>query len=136
MFKGCADCLPDGDPCHHVVKRLDLAVECAPPPGRSVATAAHSVRKLPAFNLSSWTVRYPWSEADFGFASSDLMLTKVYNLCANTLRVTSLDTTTDSNTRERLPCETAPLLRQCRSGDAHLNLSHRCFGRTCVLIVR
>ena len=26
-------------------------------------------------------------------------------LCEDTLRVTSLDTTTDSNTRERLPCE-------------------------------
>ena len=50
-------------------------------------------------------MRYPWSESDFGFSSSDSMLTKVYDLCANTLRVTSLDTTTDSNPRERLPCE-------------------------------
>jgi hypothetical protein len=132
MFKGCANCLPDGDPCHHVVKRLDLAVGCAPSPSRSVV-AVPSTRKVPAFVLTSWTVRYPWSEADFDFSSSDLMLTSVYSLCANTLRVTSLDTTTDSNTRERLPCE--------KQGIAQIalqmfNLSHQFFGRECVLIVR
>lgn len=64
------------------------------------------------------------------------MLTRVYNLCANTLRVTSLDTTTDSNTRERLPCEKAPLLMHYTDGDAHIHLCHRYFGRDCVLIVR
>jgi hypothetical protein len=110
MFKGCSHCLPDGDPCHNVVKRLELAVGCASSPRRS-AVAAPSARAVPTFELSSWNVHYPWSESDFGFSSSDSMLTRVYGLCANTLRVTSLDTTTDSNTRERLPCEkqTAPL---------------------------
>jgi hypothetical protein len=33
------------------------------------------------------------------------MLNRVYTLCRDTLRITSLDTTTDSNTRERLPYE-------------------------------
>eukprot|EP01047_Picozoa_sp_COSAG01_P044884 COSAG01_NODE_4090_length_5360_cov_26.230184_4_plen_253_part_00 len=52
-------------------------------------------------NLTSWSVRYPFFEEDSEFSSSDTMLTKVYNLCRNTLRRTSLDTWTDSNTRER-----------------------------------
>ena len=33
------------------------------------------------------------------------MLNKVWELCKNTVKVTSLDTTTDSNTREKLPYE-------------------------------
>ena len=37
-------------------------------------------------------------------SSSDI-LNQVYSLCENTIRITSLDTTTDSNTRERLPYE-------------------------------
>ena len=87
-----------------MVKHLDLAVGCALDPLTPEAPAADATT-APEFELSSWRVRYPWSESDFGFSSSDSMLTKVYDLCANTLRVTSLDTTTDSNTRERLPCE-------------------------------
>lgn len=57
------------------------------------------------FALSAWTVAYPWTETDSHFTSSNDMLNRVYELCRNTLRVTSLDTTTDSNTRERLPYE-------------------------------
>ena len=33
------------------------------------------------------------------------LVNRVWWLCSNTLKVTSLDTTTDSNTRERLPYE-------------------------------
>jgi hypothetical protein len=32
------------------------------------------------------------------------MLNRVWQLCKDTIEVTSLDTFTDSNTRERLPC--------------------------------
>ena len=39
------------------------------------------------------------------FNSSNAMLNKVWELCKNTVKVTSLDTTTDSNTREKLPYE-------------------------------
>jgi alpha-L-rhamnosidase len=69
------------------------------------------VEKPPAgltLNLAAWVVRYPWSEAegDLGsFNSSNPMLNKVWDLCLNTVKVTSLDTTTDSNTREKLPYE-------------------------------
>ena len=50
-------------------------------------------------DLSAWVVSYPWSEAedDLGtFNSSNAMLNKVWELCKNTVKVTSLDTTTDS----------------------------------------
>ena len=60
------------------------------------------------FTLSAWAVRYPWREGRTSsgvFTSSDATLNAVWNLCRDTLRSTSLDTTTDSNTRERLPYE-------------------------------
>jgi NAD-dependent DNA ligase len=59
-------------------------------------------------DLTAWVVNYPWSEAeeDLGqFNSSNDMLNRVWELCKNTVKVTSLDTTTDSNTREKLPYE-------------------------------
>ena len=56
------------------------------------------------FTLTAWRVRYKWDDNDKAqFISSSNMLNKVWNLCVNTIRITSLDTTTDSNTRERLP---------------------------------
>jgi len=96
LFVGCRGCMPDGDPCHHTTKHLSVAIACASP--------APEVDALP-FSLSLWTVAYPWNEGDSHFSSSNDMLNRVYELCRNTLRVTSLDTTTDSNTRERLPYE-------------------------------
>jgi hypothetical protein len=57
------------------------------------------------FNLTAWVVRYPWLETDSSFESPNEMLNAVWALSANTIKVTSLDTTTDSNTRERLPYE-------------------------------
>lgn len=58
------------------------------------------------FSLTAWRVRYKWDETEKAqFVSSSAMLNKVYELCENTLRITSLDTMTDSNTRERLPYE-------------------------------
>ena len=58
------------------------------------------------FSLTAWRVRYKWDETQKAqFVSSSAMLNKVYELCENTLRITSLDTMTDSNTRERLPYE-------------------------------
>ena len=75
-------------------------------------------------NLSVWTVAYPFADefaneeaaADGAaaaaaatvvgrFASSSDVLNDVFDLCVATLRRTSLDTFTDSNTRERLPYE-------------------------------
>ena len=57
------------------------------------------------FNLTRWAVRYPFDETESSFESSDGMLTKVWRLCRDTLKHTSLDTFTDSNTRERTPYE-------------------------------
>jgi alpha-L-rhamnosidase len=57
------------------------------------------------FELSAAVVRYPWAESDSAFASSSSVLHSVYELCQYTLKATSLDTYTDSNTRERLPYE-------------------------------
>jgi alpha-L-rhamnosidase len=55
--------------------------------------------------LTAWTVSYPWVEDESSFSSSMPELDQVWRLARDTLRVTSLDTTTDSNTRERLPYE-------------------------------
>ena len=58
------------------------------------------------FNLSVWTVAFPWDEAAAGsFDSSSSMLNAVYDLCKATVKYTSLDMFVDSNTRERLPYE-------------------------------
>ncbi len=64
-----------------------------------------SAPESPPFTLTAWTVAYPYFEGESAFASSSPSLDAVWQLCENTLRVTSLDTTTDSNTRERLPCQ-------------------------------
>lgn len=80
-----------------MLKHMSVAVACAPNQQRVSS-------ELP-FSLAAWTVAYPWNEEDSHFHSSSEMLNRVYELCRNTLRVTSLDTTTDSNTRERLPYE-------------------------------
>jgi alpha-L-rhamnosidase len=57
------------------------------------------------FKLHASVLRYPWAEDDSAFASSSDVLRAVYDLCRYTTKATSLDTYTDSNTRERLPCE-------------------------------
>ena len=62
------------------------------------------------FKLTAWIVQYPYYEGESSFHSSSNMLNQVWNLCEHTLRVTSLDTTTDSNTRERLPYEADGLI--------------------------
>ena len=59
----------------------------------------------PPFTLTAWTVQYPYFHNDSSFISNSQILNDVWNLCQNTIQVTSLDTTTDSNTRERLPYE-------------------------------
>ena len=57
------------------------------------------------FNFSRWVVKYPFNSTESSFASSSPMLNNVWKLCRDTLLHTSLDTFTDSNTRERLPYE-------------------------------
>ena len=96
---GCTRC----DPCRHVKKRLAVAVSCTNDDDDAQTAASTTAHSAPAVPLSvrSWSVAYPWSDADSSFDSSDAMLNRVYALCRNTLRVTSLDTWTDSNTRER-----------------------------------
>ncbi|CAK0810812.1 unnamed protein product [Prorocentrum cordatum] len=86
------------DPCHKTPKGFAGVVECSGAAGMAVAGD-------PPFKLTAWVVNYPWVDSDSAFNSSDDMLNKVWKLCRNTLKVTSLDTTTDSNTRERLPYE-------------------------------
>ena len=58
-----------------------------------------------AFTLNRWSVLYPFVESDSSFTSSNSMLDRIWDLCKTTMKMTSLDTFTDSNTRERLPYE-------------------------------
>ena len=62
------------------------------------------------FTLSAWRVNYPWVESDSNFQSDNEILNAVYNLCRYTLYSASLDTYTDSNTRERTPYEADGLI--------------------------
>jgi hypothetical protein len=57
------------------------------------------------FTLSAWKVHYPYDPADSAFTSSNATLNAVWELCRYTLEAASLDTYTDSNTRERRPYE-------------------------------
>lgn len=57
------------------------------------------------FTLSAWKTHYKWDESDSQFASSNATLNAVWELCRYTLNAASLDTYTDSNTRERRPYE-------------------------------
>ena len=57
------------------------------------------------FNLTGWKTHYPYDPADSSFSSSDATLDAVFELCRYTLEAASLDTYTDSNTRERRPYE-------------------------------
>ena len=88
-----------GDPCHLTPKYLAADVVCTPAQELSAGAPDLDIA------LEAWIVRYPWIESDSSFSSSDPMLNHVWGLCKDTLRITSLDTTTDSNTRERLPYE-------------------------------
>lgn len=90
------------DPCHLTTKRLAVQVQCSPstPDGNWRVTADEAL----AVAIEGWQVHYPFVDSDSAFTSSNPMLNKVWDLCKNTLKVTSLDTFTDSNTRERLPC--------------------------------
>ena len=114
-----------GDPCPstHAQKRLAVDVTC----GNSSWPLPYQMHTQGVLNqsmsqvhtqgvlnqsmsqisyvLTAWTVRYPFKEGEANFRSSNSMLDAVYNLSVNTLRMTSLDTATDSNTRERLPYE-------------------------------
>jgi hypothetical protein len=57
------------------------------------------------FTLSAWRANYPWVESDSSFVSDNDVLNAVYELCRYTVYSASLDTYTDSNTRERTPYE-------------------------------
>ena len=59
----------------------------------------------PAFALGAWKVHYPWVDADSAFASSNATLDAVWRLARYTVHAASLDTYSDSNTRERRPYE-------------------------------
>merc|ERR1711972_293694 len=62
------------------------------------------------FTLSAWQVHYEWDECDTHFASSNATLNGVWELMRYTLEGGSLDTYTDSNTRERRPYEADGLI--------------------------
>eukprot|EP01050_Picozoa_sp_SAG11_P012697 SAG11_NODE_1429_length_4936_cov_5.029539_3_plen_589_part_00 len=57
------------------------------------------------FTVSAWKTHYPYYEGDSHFTSSSAVLNAVYELSRYTLEGASLDTYTDSNTRERRPYE-------------------------------
>ena len=86
-----------------------LNAPTTPRPAAAAGSTDEEGTSLP-FTLTAWTVRYPWVDADSSFDSPDPMLNAVYELSRNTIKVTSLDTTTDSNTRERLPYEADGLI--------------------------
>ena len=71
----------------------------------SLTFANSTASRLKDFQLRVRTVRYPWVDTDSAFTSSSPVLNAVYDLCRYTTKATSLDTYTDSNTRERLPYE-------------------------------
>ena len=58
---------------------------------------------LSGFTLTAWKTHYPWYDEDSHFSSSNATLNAVWELCRYTLDGASLDTYTDSNTRERRP---------------------------------
>lgn len=64
----------------------------------------------PEFTLSAWWASYPWVESDSSFSSDNATLDAVFDLCRYTLHAASLDTYTDSNTRERTPYEADGLI--------------------------
>ena len=53
------------------------------------------------FTLSGWRTNYPYYPEDSSFTSSNATLNAVFELSRYTLEAASLDTYTDSNTRER-----------------------------------
>jgi len=57
------------------------------------------------FTLSAWKTHYRWYEEDSSFSSSNATLNAVWELSRYTVNAASLDTYTDSNTRERRPYE-------------------------------
>eukprot|EP01046_Picozoa_sp_COSAG06_P023084 COSAG06_NODE_1818_length_8294_cov_40.638560_5_plen_735_part_00 len=56
---------------------------------------------LDGFTLTAWKAHYVWYEEDSHFSSSNATLDAVWDLCRYTLDAASLDSYTDSNTRER-----------------------------------
>ena len=54
------------------------------------------------FTVKRWAVRYPFDDGDSRFKSSSNMLNQIWKLMSDSLQHTSLDTFTDSNTRERV----------------------------------
>ena len=72
---------------------------------RFVSLAFSGAMDLSGFTLSAWRTQYPYYEGDSHFSSSDATLDAVYELSRYTLEAASLDTYTDSNTRERRPYE-------------------------------
>ena len=73
----------------------------------SVQRAGRKTRApaVPTISVSTWKVQYPFESTESHFSSSDKMLDRIWELSKNTIAVTSLDTATDSNTRERTPYE-------------------------------
>jgi len=59
----------------------------------------------PAFTLGAWKVHYPWWDSDSAFTSSNATLNAVWELARYTVHAASLDSYSDSNTRERRPYE-------------------------------
>jgi hypothetical protein len=72
---------------------------------RFVSLAFSGAMGLSGFTLSAWKTHYPWYAADSEFSSSNATLDAVFELSRYTLEAASLDTYTDSNTRERRPCK-------------------------------
>lgn len=88
------------DPCHLTTKHLSVALKCS-----NQHTHRRHQQQTQQPVIQAWQVHYPWKNNDSFFSSSMQELNDVWNLCRNTLKVTSLDTYTDSNTRERRPYE-------------------------------
>ena len=72
---------------------------------RFVTLAFSGTMALSDFTLSAWKTHYQWYEEDSQFSSSNATLDAVFELCRYTVDAASLDTYTDSNTRERRPYE-------------------------------
>ena len=83
---------------------FNTSVDRTAPPLSASRGQLSMVVAQPPFTLEGWVAQYPFDEATPAFQSSSTMLNRVWDLCLYTLRASALDTFTDSNTRERLPC--------------------------------
>eukprot|EP01065_Artemidia_motanka_P024845 TRINITY_DN29764_c0_g1_i1.p1 TRINITY_DN29764_c0_g1~~TRINITY_DN29764_c0_g1_i1.p1 ORF type:complete len:1083 (+),score=269.43 TRINITY_DN29764_c0_g1_i1:53-3250(+) len=86
-----------GDPCRGTYKRLAVAVQCS-------GDVAAIYRTVPEPEAKAWVVRYPFEDSEAGAVRTAFAaLDSVWSFCQYTIKATTVDLYTDSNTRQRDP---------------------------------